>query len=234
MISSVSIPVSSEIKLEAILNLPKKNCPFVIIMSGYNGPSSSGKNSSAAIELEKKLAEIEIGSIRFDYRGIGSSSKCTRVNITSTLKDLQAVCKYVRKLSVNLEKIGLTGSSYSGGIAVHAASISEFFKVLVVASGVMNWSSVNKQLEDIKAPDFYEDAKKYYFYAAASSVKCPTLIIHKTEDALVPVEQGKKLFKKLQCKKKLELIKGKGHRYEGEEFEKRTALSVTWIESCLK
>lgn len=234
MIKTVLIPTQDGYKLSAVVNLPKRDCPIVIIMSGYGGSNSAGKNTSHALELEKRLSQLGVGSIRFDYRGIGESTgNWQQINVTSTIIDLRAVCEYVKTLKVNLDKIALTSSSYSGGISIYACSNSNFFKTLVTVSGVFDWNKVNHEKEDIKAEGFYEDCKQYDFYKAAKQVNIPVLIIHKTGDDLVPVSQSKKLFDNLKCEKKLELIHGEGHRYEGDDFEKRIQLTVNWIQKHL-
>ncbi|MBI5228726.1 prolyl oligopeptidase family serine peptidase [Candidatus Micrarchaeota archaeon] len=66
-------------------------------------------------------------------------------------------------------------------------------------------------------------------------MNCPLLIIHGTNDELIPIEHARKLFEVANEPKELVEIKGADHNFSDEMHEKeRQSRIIKWFEKWLK
>lgn len=167
-----------------------KGRPVVILLHGNGG------NRLHRIETCRLLASINLHVFAFDYRGYaenpGSPSQ------TGLLNDARAFWKYaVRNRKIDPQRIILMGESLGGGVATLLASDlcqqktppgglvlrSTFSSMVDAASFHYPWVPVSWLLWD-----------QYPSQRVIANVKCPLLLIHGTEDQIVPYSLGKKLF----------------------------------------
>ncbi|MFH1303868.1 MAG: alpha/beta hydrolase [Planctomycetota bacterium] len=167
-----------------------KGRPVVILLHGNGG------NRLHRIETCRLLASLGLHVFAFDYRGYaenpGSPSQ------TGLLNDARAFWKYaVRDRKIDPDRIILMGESLGGGVATLLASElcqqktppaglvlrSTFSSMVDAASFHYPWVPVSWLLWD-----------QYPSQTVISNVVCPVLVIHGTEDQIVPYALGKKLF----------------------------------------
>ncbi|QDV21590.1 Alpha/beta hydrolase family protein [Gimesia panareensis] len=167
-----------------------KGRPVVILLHGNGG------NRLHRVETCRLLASLNLHVFAFDYRGYaenpGSPSQ------TGLLNDARAFWKYaVRERKIDPSRIILMGESLGGGVATLLASElcqqhtppaglilrSTFSSMVDAASYHYPWVPVSWLLWD-----------QYPSQSEISHVACPLLMIHGTEDQIVPYKLGKKLF----------------------------------------
>ncbi len=93
-------------------------------------------------------------------------------------------------------------------------------------------SFIGKKREE--APDAYRDASPLYFITKSSA---PTLIIHGTEDALVPMSQSERAeaaLKKAGVAVTLMKLEGQAHGFRGEAQEQAIKASIEFFDKHLK
>ena len=76
---------------------------------------------------------------------------------------------------------------------------------------------------------FFEDAEKVSGFEAAKKIKVPALIVHGSQDKVVPVEQSRKTASLIpNCR--LEIIEGADHKYsKPEDFERMLKLISEFV-----
>lgn len=194
-------------RLCGVLSNPtyRREKPVIILCHGLK----SSKESQTYLRLEKILNKAEISTFRFDFYGHGESDgKFDELNPSEAaneeVDDVQNAIKFLKE--TGYEKIGLMGSSFGGMASIMAASASNDVFLLALKSPVSE-----------------------YLGNAAKKIKIPTLIVHGSDDEVVPVEQSKKTAGLIKnCR--LEIIRKADHRYsEPEDFEKMIFLISRFI-----
>jgi len=220
----------------------------IILCHGFN----SKKETAKVVEIEKKLNENKISTLRFDFFGHGESDgKFEDLTISKAVGDILKAIEFLKEKGY--KKIGLVGDSFGGISSIVTASKTSDLYVLGLTSPVSNyvdkilsqpeWYNYDiwkkqgyiyyktvKYGKTIKLNyGFFEDAKNNNGYEAAKKIKIPTLIVHGDKDTSVPVEQSIKTAKSIEnCK--LEIIKGSDHYYsKPEDFDKMIKFVIDFI-----
>ncbi|WII70808.1 alpha/beta hydrolase [Bdellovibrio sp. 22V] len=148
-----------------------------------------------------------------DYPGYGKSTGS--VGSEENLhKMASAVFMEVKKLEPQ-HKIVVLGRSMGSGLALRLASENPLAGVILETpyySGT--------ELAKTMFPWVPQLLVRYKFPSNewAKEVSCPVLIVHGTEDEVIPLEHGKRLFELLPGKKRMTVIKG-GHHNDLTEYE---------------
>ncbi len=127
-----------------------------------------------------------------DYSGFGfSDGKATRDNV---LLDATAALKYIHARSdLGTKKLIIYGQSLGGHLATVVAAQNEaMIDGLVVEGAFSSHRDIAAEMAGIFGRIFV--AEKYCGYKSLAEFNKPVLIIHSTEDAVVPFEHGEKLF----------------------------------------
>lgn len=238
-------------KLVGILSNPggSRESPVVVLCHGF----STNKESNTYLLLEKALNEKGVAIFRFDFFGHGESEgKFEDITVSEAVDDaLQAVSFLKGK---GFKRIGLFGSSFGGMAALLAASKQPGLRLLVLKSPVSDslgkiaaeedkvdvsewrkngfiWHESSRMGRQKLNYSFFEDAEKVSGFEAAKKVKVPTLIVHGSQDKVVPVEQSKKTASLIpECR--LEIIEGADHKYsKPEDFERMLEFVVGFVSS---
>lgn len=199
--------------LVAVYEGEEKDSPVVVMCHGYG----STKDSDSTKTLARKLTISGISVYRFDFTGCGESD--------GTLKDLtpQEGLDDLNSAVKNLDKkeFALYGSSFGGYIALEFASKNPVL-ALALKAPVSDYPSVinlegNKS--DYRTTGFLREAKEINIFRQAKNIKAPTLIVHGSDDDVVPVEHSEKLLIRLGGEKRLSIIHGATHDIEGADLE---------------
>ncbi len=224
----------------------KKEKPVVILSHGLG----TDKESKTYTRLQTILNEKNISTLRFDFFGHGESEgKFRDITVSEGVDDVLNAIDFLKKQGYS--EMGLFGSSFGGMVSIIVASKTNDFSVLVLKSPVSNYEELNhlrylrKELEEWKEKgynyfegksgrrklkySFFEDFKNNNGYEVAEEIKIPTLIVHGSDDEIVPVSQSKKTAGLIEnCK--LEVIEGANHRYtKQKDFERMIKIVSKFI-----
>ncbi len=193
----------------------------------------NGGNLSNVAWVAADLAKRGFDTMIFDYRGYGRSEG--RLNDEWGLyADTDAVYDHlVRERGVKAEKLVLYGQSLGTTVAIDVASRREC-GALIVESGLSSAS-------DMGAVSFPWLPRKLHFLARnrfestrkIASVKCPILVSHGTSDAVIPVDQGRKLYESARDPKRLVIVDGGDHFLFGSAGERFVGRMVDFIKASV-
>jgi len=191
--------------------------PSYVFLHGL-GSTRHGEKSAALLEHASARGR---GFVRFDMRGHGESSgELGRVRIRQLIEDAVLI----------LERTGpavVVGSSLGGLVAAHVAGarpdLVERLALLAPAFGLM--PSLSKRLDERGflvlndgplfhvAADVCADAEALDEAALPTRIQTPTLVVHGTEDDVIPQRASEWFFDALAAREKqLWLVAGGDHR----------------------
>ncbi len=208
-----------------------ERCPMVILMHGI----FSSKDYGPMPQLAKGLAEAGIASIRFDFDGHGKSDgRKQDMTIAKELADARAVWEFVRGLPY-VSGIGLLGHSQGGVIASMLAGMladegNAPDGVVLIAPGTVikeacqGGKFFNAKFDPKDPPEFircwglYKLGRDYLvstqqldIYGTAESYQGPVLLIHGTNDGIVPMWCSEKFLTTYAGRARLEKVEGENH-----------------------
>jgi pimeloyl-ACP methyl ester carboxylesterase len=211
----------------------------VVLGHGVTG----NKDRPLLVAIAEGLAKKGWPCIRFSFSGNGDSEgEFEHSNITKEVDDLKSILN-----SVPQEKrIAYVGHSMGAAVGVKAASGGMWIQCLISLAGMVDtagfvkrefgdvvpgkgfmWDEENCPLSENYVNDLNEISS---ILPDAATVACPWLLIHGTEDDVVPVEDSRRAFEAACCDKKLIEIPGAGHSFDSETY----ALVVDGIDLWLK
>jgi dipeptidyl aminopeptidase/acylaminoacyl peptidase len=186
--------------------------PMVVVVHGGPAGDSTSRWAKPFYDMEV-LSGVGYFVFYPNARGsLGFGEAFTRANvkdigygdfrdITTGVEDL------LSKLPIDRDRVGITGWSYGGYMAMWAGTQTNLFKASVAGPGTSNWQSYYGQvdIENWLLPYFgvsvYENPE---IYARSSPVnflekdKTPTLMYAGTVDNVCPVSQSYELWRGLQ------------------------------------
>lgn len=193
-------------KLAGRLNRPKAKASAIVIFSHglYSGKHSSRNNAISDALLEKGIATFLV-----DFTGHGESQgTIDEATVEQMADDLGAAIDYIEGLK-EFRKIGISGSSLGGTVAILRAADDKRISTMA-----------------LRAPP----SEGYYEYA--KKIKISVMILQGGEDIGI-LSESKELINALAGEKKLEIIKGASHLFEG-HIEDMVDRTVDWFVGHLK
>jgi pimeloyl-ACP methyl ester carboxylesterase len=190
-------------------------------------------NLSDVVWVAQSLTAHGLDMMIFDYRGYGRSEG-RLTDEWGLYADAEAVYNHlVRERGVNAEKLALYGQSLGTTAAIDLASRLPC-AALIVESGLSSASDMGavsfpwlpRQLHFLSKNRF-ESARKI------AAVKCPALITHGTNDVVIPVDQGRKLYESARDPKHLVIVEGGDHFLIGSAGEKFVSGLVDFIRTSV-
>ncbi len=201
-----------------IIHWPKQ-VPAALVI-GSHGLYSS-KESGKFVLLGEKFSEEGIAFLRYDHQGCGESEGELVGDPLLRLKDLESIFEFaIAHPLVKKESIGLFGSSLGGFISVLKGAKDPRVKALVLLATPLSL----KGLKGVRKVDLKEKIGKLK----------NTLIIHGTQDEVVPFHEAQRLFELAQEPKKFVPLPGADHRIsDPEDRLKVVKLSLEWFKNFL-
>jgi uncharacterized protein len=182
--------------------VPKSGAPVLLWLHGNAG------NISHRLENIKLLHDlVGVQVFIFDYREYGKSQG--RISREGTYQDAAAAYRYVAATrGISPAEIILFGRSLGSALAVDLA-VKVPCRSLIIESAFTNSSDMARLL----APFLFDWRPRipYDNIGKIDQVKVPVLIIHGSEDEIIPVAMGRRLFVQAQEPKELYIIAGAHH-----------------------
>ena len=166
-------------------------------------------NISHRLNKVKLYHKHKMNLFIFDYRGYGKSSG--NPDEEGTYRDAEAAWQYlIKDLKIKSNHIIIHGRSLGGSIAAWLAHKVNP-KILIVESSFTSIKNVAKDHVSFQPMTSFI-TYKYSTSDYLKKVKCPVLIIHGTDDEVIPYSHGKELFKSIKGQKEFLTIEGT-HNY---------------------
>jgi fermentation-respiration switch protein FrsA (DUF1100 family) len=182
--------------------VPKAGAPVLLWFHGNAG------NISHRLENLKLLHDlVGVQVFIFDYREYGRSQG--RISREGTFMDAAAAYRYLAETrGIPGTDIVLFGRSLGTALATGLA-IQQPCRALILESAFTNSSEMAKML----APFLFDWRPKvpYDNLGKIDKVKVPVLIMHGSDDEIIPVDMGRRLFAAANSPKDLYIISGAHH-----------------------
>jgi hypothetical protein len=171
----------------------------------------NGGNLTDVAWVAENLSKHDLNVLIFDYRGYGrSEGKLT--DEWGLYADTEAAYEYLRReRGVKPEKLVLYGQSLGSTVAIDIAS-RQSCGALIVESGLSSASDMGA-VAIPWLPRWLHWLGKNRFESTRkiAEVKCPVLVTHGTDDDVIPVDQGRKLYEAAAGPKELMIVTGGDH-----------------------
>ena len=167
----------------------------------------NGGNIGHRVEIVRDFHELGLNVLIFDYRGYGESSGSPGEQ--GTYRDAMAAWRHLTETRrIPAQSIVLFGESLGGAVAAWLAE-RHTPGALVLYAAFTSVADMARALYPI-LPARLVVRLNYDTRAALAGVKCPVLIMHSSEDEIVPYAQGETLYATAPRQKSLVTLRG-GH-----------------------
>lgn len=188
--------------LEGMTVVPESKGPFPGVVVCHPHSLYGGEmNNNVVVPICQALAQASIASLRFNFRGVGSSQGKFAEGIGER-EDVVAAISYLSTLeTVDKERIGLCGYSFGGAVSLEVAPADERVKALALISPAIST---------------YVPLKQY---------TQPKLIVCGGADQFVSIISLQRLAEELPPPNDFELVSGADHFWGG--YEDKVAARIT-------
>jgi len=214
---------------------------IVVIGHGVTG----NKDRPFVVALAEGLAKAGIPAIRISFSGNGGSGgKFTESTISKEVEDLGPVFDALKGRT-----ICYIGHSMGGAVGVLRAARDPRIKALISLAGMVHTKAFAEREFGMVKPGegfMWDDtncplSQKYMddmasigsVIANAPKIRVPWLLIHGTEDDVVPIQESREIFAKANEPKELIELKGANHVFAGEHTAPMVSQVVAWLKRTL-
>jgi fermentation-respiration switch protein FrsA (DUF1100 family) len=177
--NEVRIPVANGESINAVY-LEHPGAPHTILFSHGNA-----EDIEHVVPFMRQFHDLGYSVLMYDYRGYGTSDG--RPSVRNAKADVSAAYRWlVEKKKVDPKTIIAQGRSLGGAFAVWLATRHEVGGLIVESSFVSAFR--------VKTHWPLLPWDKLNSLAIIGNVDCPVLVMHGTEDEVVPFWHGKKLY----------------------------------------
>lgn len=244
-------------KISGVIHVPDKiPAPTVVFCHGFTGHKI--EDHRLFVRAARRISREGIVVVRFDFRGSGESEgEFENMTISSEISDLNAVLNFLMDRNEVLhDKIGVVGLSLGGVISILTSAQNQVVKAVCTWSSPAELKLVSTNIEKsfgtssgksekdyIDLPTGYRVGKNFFIDALKHDIlgSCtkisprPILIIHGSEDPVVPVQHAQMLYDKAGEPKKLVTIDGAGHTFSRRDLEDKVIeITLEWLKESLK
>jgi pimeloyl-ACP methyl ester carboxylesterase len=160
--------------------------------------------------VSEDLAALEAGLLLVDYPGYGKSSGSpTEAGLYAAGR--AALGWLVGPGQVDEGDLVVFGKSLGGGVATSLVEGRDDLGGLVLESTFRSVPSVAARLLPMIPAGAVMRSERYESEARMTRVRVPVLVVHGTEDDLIPVVEGRALYEAASPPKDLYLVEGAGH-----------------------
>ena len=212
---------------------------IVVIGHGVTG----NKDRPFVVALAEALAKSGISTLRFSFSGNGSSGgKFTESTISKEVEDLGSVME-----ALHGRRIAYAGHSMGGAVGVLRASRDERIRILISLAGMVHTKAfAEREFGSVKAGEgfMWDDPKcplsQTYMEDTgrigsvqdrAADIHVPWLLVHGTEDDVVPLQDSLDIFARANQPKELCRLDGAGHVFAGQATQRMIDAVVPWVKT---
>ena len=194
----------------------------------------NGGNLTNVSWIGAELAQQGFDVLLMDYRGYGRSDG-SPVNERALDADGEAAYDYlIQQRGVNPENLALYGSSLGTTVAIDVAS-RRACGALVVESGLSSASDMGQHsLPMLPRWLHFLGVNRFESARKIAQVKCPVMVAHGTNDATIPIVQGRALFAAAHEPKRWFQVEGGSHNLAGEGGEAYLSQIVGFIREAIR
>ncbi len=228
-------------------SLPFAGAPCVIFSHGLEGSKDGFKWKF----FTNSLYDLGIASLRFNYHGCGEGGEKSDGNfedsaVSKRMADFKAAIDFVEGEPVDNKRLGAIGSSLGGTVIINLHD--KRIKALVSLATPFIFQKPSPEEIAKHQHDKYHflpsgaRVKKQFIHelweldtqAAIKKLACPLIIMHGSNDEVVPVEDARKLYEKANEPKMLKVINGANHSFDDPSHLKQVAiLGCGWVKQYL-
>lgn len=215
----------------------------VILGHGVTG----NKDRPFVVALAEALAAAGINTLRISFSGNGASGgRFTDSCISKEVTDLGSVLDVV---TGKFATVGYIGHSMGGAVGVQRTSRDTRIKFLVSLAGMVNTAEFARRefgtvkpgagfmWDDENCPlsqSYMDDMAKIGSVAPrAKDIRVPWLLVHGSEDDVVPIGDSREIFALANEPKQLVELPGSNHVFAGEHTAKMIGTVVPWVAARL-
>ncbi|MEQ9371321.1 MAG: alpha/beta fold hydrolase [Coleofasciculus chthonoplastes F3-SA18-01] len=172
----------------------------------------NGENIGANVERAMEFHQLGLDVLLFDYRGYGQSEGKFPTE-TQVYQDAQAAWDYlVQQQGIPPQDIVVYGQSLGGAIAIDLAVRNPSIRRLIVESTFTSMRDMvdHQRIYAIFPADLLL-TQKFNSKSKVRSLKMPILLIHGTNDPVVPAYMSQVLFDTITGSKELFLVPDADH-----------------------
>ncbi|MGC3983046.1 MAG: alpha/beta hydrolase [Steroidobacteraceae bacterium] len=209
---AISLPVSQPVEiigpvgpLQAIVDTPVEmvTAPAAFAVICHPHPLQGGTMTNKVVHtLARACNECGVPSVRFNYRGVGSSAGSYDAGMGET-DDAMAVIEWAR-LRWPATPLWLAGFSFGGGVALRAATRTATARLITVAPAAA------RDAPPMQLPD------------------CPWLLLQGDADDVVPANMVLDWAQALAAPPQIKVLVGAGHFFHGRLIELREQVQ-NWL-----
>jgi len=221
--------------------------PLVILSHGFNGHKSDFEITAQyyAANGIAAICHTFCGGSTRDESGFPTTS----MTLFTEKEDLLAILEEAKTRDcIDTDNIFLFGGSMGGMVSAMAAEEKlEDIKGLILLYPALciadNWRDNFKTIEEIPKVqdlwgmnlgyDFFISIRDYYVKKELGKYEGPVLIMHGTEDEVVPFTYGEWAAKHYK-NARLEVFKEEGHGFSAEGDRRMEAMMLYFIHDCMK
>ena len=195
-----------------VLHLPLlEKPPCVITCHGL----FSSKDSDKFLSIARVFTDRGIAVIRFDFSGCGESTgSIADTTVTGRLAELTAVVQFARQHQLPGTHLGLLGSSLGGYLSLLYAAQDTSIRALSVWATPLSLPGLRESIppeeRSMLKEDFFIDARRFDLSTLLPALHS-LLILHGTQDEIVPYAHAEKIFRLAGSPKELQRIAGGDH-----------------------
>ena len=227
-------------KLGASKHFILDNYRTILFSHGLEGNKDGLKWNEWSVSLPTHGFNV----IKFNYRGCGkqtahpSDGLFVDTTLTGRISDYDLVVNSLPDHGMDNFPLGAIGSSF-GGMVVAASSNPTVKAIALIATPysldfdadrLVSQGIIKLESGELLSENFFKDVVLYDIGDALKEYKIPTLIIHGSEDEVVPVDDAFKLYDSLEESRELHIIEGADHSLT-KSLHRQEAINLitTWM-----